>query len=648
MALSGLGNNDFRIRKKLSHGAKGRTYLAELLSTQELFAMKKEEYLSEEDKARVQLQIDQMKRLTSKFTVRFVYSYLFDVDMCIVMELCENNLRNMITELQKLSEPERVTQVWVIVGQVTRSLDHLHTNNVVHRKIKPENIYINTDGSIRLGCFGVAQPLNEKDCLSMGSAMIYMAPEVWLKKRCDFFSDIFSCGIIAAELLTGKHPFFANNELAIVERIKKGQFDQLPAFVPNDLKELIESMIDVDYFKRPTTKQIMGQSTIDRYHRIQLEKEKELEVAQKKVDEQAKEIARLQSLLAKTSKQHEPQTSSMQVIQVPAVDEQGYQSYQSQPDPQYLQSMQQQHAYQQANIPQQKNVRIISSVPTLPKPGSEELKSSYILDTQKTKPVGDIPKSTFQSRDEEITVGIADESVRNGRYKSLYGRNEIYKYKTVEYYRNGYIHHIDDGIKGNSYFFEDGCRLGMEVNMDSNPRTLTFFVKNKEQTNYVIGIPESVRFMLTFPESNSEIEIDKLTKLSAPTALHGNDSISWDYSEEWIQGDIKKHNMRLTIENITGLLDIGICDSFVRFNRNEKPVTNEFEKIVQYNSSGWISHIGGKQIQGNKAFDPKDEIILEFDMLSDPKTLTFFVNSQEQKNYVTELPSEVRFWRRYY
>ncbi|KAA6387570.1 MAG: hypothetical protein EZS28_016903 [Streblomastix strix] len=82
-----------RIKKKLSYRTQGRTYIAEQLSTQELFAMKKEEYLSEADKARV----------------RLVCSFQFDVDMCIVKELCENNLRKMISELQKLSEPQGVT-----------------------------------------------------------------------------------------------------------------------------------------------------------------------------------------------------------------------------------------------------------------------------------------------------------------------------------------------------------------------------------------------------------------------------------------------------------------------------------------------------------------------------------------------------------
>ncbi|KAA6384060.1 MAG: putative Serine/threonine-protein kinase Nek3 [Streblomastix strix] len=666
MALSGLGNNDFRIKKKLSHRTQGRTYIAELLSTQELFVMKKEEYLSEADKARVQLQIDQMKRLNSKFTVRLVCSFQFDVDMCIVMEL---------------------------FSQVTRSLDHLHTNNVIHQKIKPENIFVNTDGSIRLGSFGIAQQLNEKDCLQMGSTMVYLAPEVWLMKRCDFFSNIFSCGIIAAELLTGKHPFFANNELAIVERVKKGSYDQLPAFVPNDLKELIESMIDADFFKRPTTKQIMSHSTIDQQLRMQLEKEKSFEVAQNRAKSQSK-----------------LQSSSIRVVSVPTVDEQGYQSYTAQPDPQYLQAVHQQHAYYQAKIPQQNQIQTISSVPVL------ETVPSNSIQTYEEIPFGPIvhvpllPHPDVVQIDGELYkiklyqstvvlfdpvirkgivkfkvdddnhlhgIGIADESIRYDRGEEPFARGED---KVLAYFSYGCINHIGESINGNRNFFRENITL--ELNMDTDPRTLTFFIKDEEQPHFIYNIPAAVRFWTYLLASNSSFKILNFERLKTPSAQHGKDSASWDWEEEWISGDQKgklslvkseclqdvqinhytythtKNNNNdstilfefltncgaVKIMNISGLLDIGIADQSVSFRRNEIPEAKEFEKIVKYNSNGSIVHIGGKQIEGNKAFGPEDTITLELYMISKQQTVTFFVNDIEQKNYIIDLPYDFRFW----
>ncbi|KAA6326617.1 MAG: hypothetical protein EZS28_053925, partial [Streblomastix strix] len=87
-------------------------------------------------------------------------------------------------------------------------------------------------------------------------------------------------------------------------------------------------------------------------------------------------------------------------------------------------------------------------------------------------------------------VGIAIDSIR-------FDRNERPQAKgdglIVRYNCNGSIQHISDEIEGNSKFFEDGNRVTLEFNMDSNPRSLTFFYECREQKNYVVNIPESVR-----------------------------------------------------------------------------------------------------------------------------------------------------------
>ncbi|KAA6403494.1 MAG: hypothetical protein EZS28_000977 [Streblomastix strix] len=87
-------------------------------------------------------------------------------------------------------------------------------------------------------------------------------------------------------------------------------------------------------------------------------------------------------------------------------------------------------------------------------------------------------------------VGIADESV-------CYGRNEPPQIKgwnkIVEYHCDGDIRHIGEYFKGNSEFSTDGSRIGMELNMESNPRSLTFFINDEEQPNFIINIPNAVR-----------------------------------------------------------------------------------------------------------------------------------------------------------
>ncbi|KAA6365028.1 MAG: hypothetical protein EZS28_039445, partial [Streblomastix strix] len=107
---------------------------------------------------------------------------------------------------------------------------------------------------------------------------------------------------------------------------------------------------------------------------------------------------------------------------------------------------------------------------------------------------------------------------------------------------------------------------------------------------------------------------------------------------------IQEGIIRVQIKNIQGLLDIGIADQSVIFGRNENPEAKGMENVVIYNSRGRIVHIGGKMIEGNRSFGPDDIITLEFNMNKDHHTLTFFINYSEQKNYISDLPSTVRFW----
>ncbi|KAA6353671.1 MAG: hypothetical protein EZS28_050802, partial [Streblomastix strix] len=86
----------------------------------------------------------------------------------------------------------------------------------------------------------------------------------------------------------------------------------------------------------------------------------------------------------------------------------------------------------------------------------------------------------------------------------------------------------------------------------------------------------------------------------------------------------------------------------VRFARNEKPSIREMDKMVIYLCNGQIKH-SGEWIKDNAKFDEEENTVaLELNMGSEPRTLTFFVNNQEQPNYVTHIPPAVRFWAYFY
>ena len=100
-------------------------------------------------------------------------------------------------------------EVGEIIRQLLDGIGHAHAEGVVHRDIKPSNILINSDGRIKISDFGIAH-LESSNLTQVGDILgtpHYMAPEQFLGADIDALADLYSIGVIAYELLTGKKPF---------------------------------------------------------------------------------------------------------------------------------------------------------------------------------------------------------------------------------------------------------------------------------------------------------------------------------------------------------------------------------------------------------------------------------------------------------
>ncbi|RMG83157.1 MAG: serine/threonine protein kinase, partial [Chloroflexi bacterium] len=89
--------------------------------------------------------------------------------------------------------------------QILQALAYLHRHNIVHRDLKPSNILVTRDNIVHLLDFGLATPTTQHP--ELVGTMRYIAPEVLLSQKLSPATDLFTFGIIAYEVFTGKHPF---------------------------------------------------------------------------------------------------------------------------------------------------------------------------------------------------------------------------------------------------------------------------------------------------------------------------------------------------------------------------------------------------------------------------------------------------------
>ena len=151
----------------------------------------------------------------------FDLGYHTDGSPYIVMELLKG--QDLLARLRQ-SPPLSLEDKVRIVTQVLEGLGHAHQAGIVHRDVKPANVFLTEEGAARIMDFGIAfWTASGGTSKSVLGTVSYMSPEQVRGERVDGRSDLFSVGTLLYEVLTGRRPFDAETPMATFHRIARGQ-----------------------------------------------------------------------------------------------------------------------------------------------------------------------------------------------------------------------------------------------------------------------------------------------------------------------------------------------------------------------------------------------------------------------------------------
>ncbi len=137
-----------------------------------------------------------------------------------------------------------------IARAVAEALAHAHGSDVLHRDLKPGNVFLVEGGGVKVLDFGIAHLFGQEGPTS-GGTPAYMAPEQWEDASVDARADLFALGVLLLEMLTGKLPFGREGARGVA--IERALEELLPrSGAPRRLRELIRALVRAERAGRPT------------------------------------------------------------------------------------------------------------------------------------------------------------------------------------------------------------------------------------------------------------------------------------------------------------------------------------------------------------------------------------------------------------
>ena len=252
--------------KYLGKGSYGAALLVNLRANEKKKFVIKEivvGHLKESEQRAAMMEAEVLSQMQHSNITMYIESFVEGSKLYIVMEFADGgDLSRAIANRKETSRFWQENELMRILVQICLALKHVHDQNILHRDLKSQNIFLTNKGIVKLGDFGIAKVLDATDdqAKTQIGTPYYLSPEICESAPYGQSSDVWSLGVVTFELMALELPFQANSLPALVNRIISvpPNWQIIPKHYSKNLLDLSSSMLDKKPTSRPSLQQVVS------------------------------------------------------------------------------------------------------------------------------------------------------------------------------------------------------------------------------------------------------------------------------------------------------------------------------------------------------------------------------------------------------
>ena len=258
--------HNYTIEKKIGEGSFGKVYVVSCKDKQYVMKQISLSGLSKQDIEKTYQEVKLLQKFDHPNIIKFKQVFESGTNpknLNIITEYAEKGdlSKYMISRKGKKFEEKTIID-WLT--QACQALKYIHNKLIIHRDIKPHNIFLTKKGFIKLGDFGVSKTLNytlQKANTIVGT-YYYIPPEIIKEENYSFMADMWSLGVTFYQLMTFKLPFNGSSAPVVMNKILNGKDYEKIKNYSDDLTNVVYQMMSVDPNKRPKPSDILDMDFI--------------------------------------------------------------------------------------------------------------------------------------------------------------------------------------------------------------------------------------------------------------------------------------------------------------------------------------------------------------------------------------------------